>query len=1004
MCIVTIGPKHGLVSAAIVPNRRLAMNKKPSRLIKILAASATLLALVVALAFFPPVQTAIARRVLAGLPGTTAKVERVAIGLGRIDVRGLVIRQAGVSIDLPSAEMKVALLDAVRERVRIESLVARGWTVELASTAGTPPDGKASGEGPSRPFEGIFQMLRLPVDLRIDRIDLAGEVVFPQAGGGGPGRAEVVIQGGRIGAGGDGRVTLAADARLPGAGCPVSEVSIRSTVAVAMDTPRTFRSLSFSADAAATGQQFPDGARLSARVSASHGENGEDYALNLSLPDANGGRHLVDFSAANRDGSADLTGRWTLDIRDADIAPFTLGLALPAFAAGGEGTFASDRAFSRTKAAGKLAVSLDKLDVLMPALAAVGALDLTADFDISHRDTAVRVNRFSATLAGGAPVAALEALQVIELDHNTGALKVADPASGLARVDLRGLPLAWAQPLLGGVTLAGGPLRGEFVVSAQNGGFVLRSTAPVTLSRLSVARDGHALVSELGVSAAFTAGYSPAGWQAELPEVVVTGGAAALATVSLKAAQPLDGTGRPVAVAGRLHADLPALFAQPAAAGLVTLLRGTADVDFTATAAGKSVKIDAKCALSGLAAGDGRTLPAISGDLRADLVDGGKVDVQLPLVIEHNSRRSDIELAASLHPDDGRQALNAQLIGNELYVEDLMLLAALAPSKGGAAAPATAPQTTAPASAAAPWDAVTGRLNFALKKVVYSADFEVRDITGSIKLTPGLLSLETLRTTLPSGGEAKVSGALKYDGSTVKPYVASADVEVTSFDPATVVSTGNADKKPVVEGKFDIKGAISGQSATLAGIADTATADMQLTSRGGKFHGFNTSALTGYLGAAQKAVSTTTRIINTLGSLTGLGKGNVELERARAVADTVGRLVEINFDQLNINAAWRPGQDIAVTDLSLISPDLRLTGAGLVGNAKDVRLVRQSINLDLNMAVRGDLAADLRVLNRLKTEADALGYTPLVEAFNVDGTLLQMGWASFVKMLGPRLE
>jgi hypothetical protein len=1066
------------------------MKKKPSRLLKILAALALLVALVVALAFLPWVQTRVARRVLAGLPDTSASVERVSIGLGHVNVRGLTLKRPGVSVTLPSAEIKMSLPGALRERVRVESLVARGWTVVLAATdGGSPPAGPKGSPEASRPFEGIFQLLRFPVDISVDRIDIAGEVIFPHASASSststataahtnaaaagtantsttvagtaaahantahantahastahaaePGRAEIVIQGGQIGAGRDGRVTLSADARLPGADAPVSEVSIRSVIAVAMDTPRTLRALALSADAAATGRQFPNGARLSARASAAHEANGEDYALNLSLPDANGGRQLVDFAAANLDGSADLTGRWTLDIRDTDVAPFTLGLALPVFSIGGEGTFSSDRAFSRARAAGRLAVSLDKLAVLEPTLAALGALGLAADFDLSHRGDAVRVHRFAATLSGDTPIATVEALQMIELDHNTGALKVAEPTLGLARVALQGLPLAWAQPFLAdGLTVAGGPVRGEFAASAQNGCFVLRSTAPLVLPRLSITRDGHGLVRALDATTMLAAEYSPAGWQAELSDLALASDAAALATLSIKAAQPSGGADLPITATGTLHAHLPALLAQPAAAGLPALARGIADVEFTATATGKSVKIDAGCALADLAASGTQPLPDIAGNLRVDLAEDGKIDAQLPLVIEHDTRKSDIELTASIQPAaDARRTLNAQLIGNECHIEDILLLAALAPteptqpppapaqpnpsapaasSATSAAAPPPAPLATqhpapaAPSAATtatqppAPWDAISGRLNLAFKKIVYHADnLEIRDLTGSLQLAPSQLTIETLRATLPDGSEAKATGTLKYDATAAKPYATRAEIEVRGFDPSTILTPDEAGRKPVVEGKFDIKGALTATTATLGEIADTATADLQLTSRGGTFHGFNTSTFTGHVGMAQKTVSTTAKIINTLGSLTGLGKGNADLERARAIADTVGRLVEIDFDQLNLNLAWRPGRALAVNDFSLISPDLRLTGAGSLGAEKGVRLARQMLDLTLNMAVRGDLAADLRAVHRLKNEADPLGYTPLLEAFKVDGTLLQIGWTSLTKMLAPNPE
>jgi len=94
-------------------------------------------------------------------------------------------------------------------------------------------------------------------------------------------------------------------------------------------------------------------------------------------------------------------------------------------------------------------------------------------------------------------------------------------------------------------------------------------------------------------------------------------------------------------------------------------------------------------------------------------------------------------------------------------------------------------------------------------------------------------------------GEAKISGVVRFaatGAAAAQPYDAEARVSVTDFNPAPVLIVVNPGRRPVVDGKFDIVGTLTGKSATLAALADSAEADVTITSRGGTFNGFAVAA------------------------------------------------------------------------------------------------------------------------------------------------------------------
>lgn len=449
------------------------------------AALALLLVLVIALAFTPALQTWAARKVLQQQPGMRADVERVAVGLNSVRVRELRLLQPGLGVVLPSVEIDLPVFAAARERVAIKRLVAKGWTVDLtvpaepnANHAGPQPQPRSTAESsliaaanaqtaagavPSAVFTGLFESLKLPVDLEVESAELEGDVIFPTAPGQPAGKAHVVITGGQLGVGREGRFTVETSAEVADPTAPVRTLTARTVLGGHMDTPRTFSRVSVSSAAKAAGPQLPNGADLNVLATASRAANGEDYTVVLRTP----AKTLADIKATFPRAAMRLDGTWKFDVGDRDVAPFALGRRLPTFALHGDGTFAFEQSSAEVHMAGRLDASLERLSVLYPPLRVIGALHLAADFDIVQRGDVTRITRLQAQVTGKEPVASLQALQGFEFNTATGELSVANPDADLLRVKLDGVPTAWAQPFLPNYKLEGDPLRGEFTAGAR---------------------------------------------------------------------------------------------------------------------------------------------------------------------------------------------------------------------------------------------------------------------------------------------------------------------------------------------------------------------------------------------------------------------------------------------------------------------------------------------------------------------------------------------------------
>ena len=984
---------------------------KPARILLIFIGVLTVFALVtVGLAFNSGVQTWTAKKILTRQPSVNATLESVAIGLGRAEVKALRVEMNGAVLTVPSLTVELPIIAAAFAReVSVGKLTARGWTIDLSKTAAPPPastspinvsptpDGAATPVAATphsvvaanqasvaRAFAGVLGQLRLPVDLALDGVDLEGEVILPPAPRGGPAvRARVTLVGGGLGVGKEGRFQLDLNATFTGGNLAVNNVTLHSTLVAAMDSARTFSRFSAEPKAMAVGPQFPAGMTLSAVISATRTPGGESYTLTV----ANSAQQLVsataDLAAANRT----LGGSWKVDLRSADLAPFALGHALPMFAATGEGTFSSDTGFAEIRAHGQLDVKADQLGVLKSELAALGAIRVLAEFDLAQRGDSTRIDRLKAELSGARPVAALQSLQAFEFNAKTGELKVADPARELVAITLHGVPLAWAQPFLPGLTLTGSDLRGEFAATANNGGMAIRPRGPLSISGLTLAQAGQPILEAVDLALNVSADYAPAGWQAEVTSLTLQSAGTKLFALKAKAGQ-LAGKDQPIKTAGEWSSSLPALLAQPAAANVAGIVSGNASGGFVATlAAATSVEItheltdhvaDPKLSRE--------KLPAISVHVRADIRADGKIALNVPLLVTRDGRQSDFTLAGSLlQTKPAGLTIDARLTRSQVVVADVQLLAA--PFAGGDSANPVAAAQAAGRDAAPVWSGVSGQLALSLKKVVYAQKFEVADIGGTIRIDAGAVKLVGVRAGLGEGSEIKLNGGLTFTPTAPEPYGVALDLDVTNFDPAPVLRALNPGQPPTVEGKFTVASKVTGNARNLGEIGQRAAGEFSLTSKGGVFRALSAD-VSSKVATTTKTASTLATLGNLAGALTGRKDISDAASKVEAVASLSKMISAIEYDQLNVVLTRDAALNLTLKDFTLIAPELRLAGTGRIDAKAGLELAAQPFVMEFKLGARGTTGRLLKSLAALETEKpDELGYFRSNLPLRVTGSL-----------------
>ncbi|WP_221030082.1 hypothetical protein [Actomonas aquatica] len=987
-----------------------------------IALLAVVAVVLVALAFNSSLQTRVARSILADQPGLDASLEQVDIGWSTVRVDNLLLRQDGVVLRVPQVEAELPLWRLAFNDVRVGRLVAHDWELQIepgatpvARTETTYPPEPATatadwsaglrgfaqllatsdGAVTVSPLNQILEALSLPVDVALGGVDLSGRARWRDIGPGADGHAQVKVQGGGLAAGAQGNFTLlveAQGARASSAG--IQSLTIDARIAVTMEDARTVGAVGLAADLAGRREDRTEPDRFTLEAELSH--LGEAPRASVALRDER--VQLLNLELTQTAGAEGLAGTWAVGFDHESAGSLMLGQLLPEFALRGEGELSASSDLSTGAIAGELHYTMRDLDMVQPELSAIGEVRGQIGFDLNLRENNLRCTRFTATLEGAAPVLSFRLLQGVEVAHDTHEVRVMQPEEPVFALDLMGLPTAWAQPWLEPMVLDAQAIQGTLVGLVTGHGLRLVTSEDVTVRGLVVAEDGRTLLEGIDLNLSVGAEVTGDGWQVELDRLEVSDADGYLGLLSARGGQ-LRRENQVLKLAGHFESDLRVLQRVPLAAGSLALETGRVSGEL-GLGLEERVSLAAAISVTNLTLADGQALPEMQLDGRVDLLPDGGLEAHLPMRFTQDDRISDLTLNMSAKPSAEGWLAEGSLTGPRAYVSDLQglgLIVAAAPEAPGAeASPAGPDQTDSTRPIWAGWQ---GTFKTAVGELTLPNGMVLENVRGDIVLDALEVKLDSVSAQVGSGGSVTMQGGLDFDANRPATYAATGAISAESVDVGALLRVIDPTQLPTLEGRLNLTAQLNSAASDLQDLMDQASLEARVTSAGGVLRALQVDV---------EQYLQTGRTLAAVGGLFAALSGNETLgrraQRLQTLTTVAERLAAVSFDQLNLEVNRAPGGNMVLRDLAVISPGLRLLGNGSIRYSEDMSWWTAPLALTLQLAAREDVGDMLARLNLVESEADALGYRPLVQAINLDGSLAHVGTAELGRLLSRALD
>ncbi len=959
----------------------------------LLAAIAVTLA---AVALVPAVQTWAVQFALseANIKGS---VGSVTAGFGRVDITDLKLERSGAVLTVPSLTARLPVCAALwNRRFPINSLEAKGWTLDLSRAGG--PQGPRPAEAPApataasgspapasaargalRAFGVLLGAWTFPCDGSLDGAELEGDVLVSTDAARAPAKVHVILAGGGLGEDREGSFVLDAATTVADREYAANDISAHGRLVVATGPQRTLSRMTMDAELADTSGRIPKGQNLSVGIARGPSAGEIDCAFELGRAS----QHLVSVLAHIRGAAHELSGSWTLDVRDADLAVLFPDNPLPSFTAAGSGTFDADYTLDRIHLLGRLNAKASHLGVLYPALEQMGAVGLDARFDGIQKGLSLRVDRASLSVGGAEPIALLQSLQTFDVDEAEGRVSVADPAKDWMEVSLHEVPLAWLSEVAEPWAFNGGVASGSFVVRAGDKGLSAHSTLPVTATGVTLSRSGAVFGKNLGLTGSLQAHWSNPSWSLQLSQLKVASGGRALAALDLTATRS-DGADPQVQLSGTWSADLDSLTAAPAFPFLAGITAHSASGAFTAIL-GPVTKFDGTVALVGHD-------PAHKLDAtpHLDVYGDGSVEFKVPAKISLGPSVSDVSLDGTWTPDPAGAQLGVELSGSRVELGHLKLLAAsLGRLRGGQSAPAQAPEPLGSGARLPFWGADAGSVMVVIDRLISEED-EYKDVRGTLEFERAAIHIKRGRCSLAHHTLENIDGLLSFDASAEVPYSLTAAASAYDVDAAALFAAPKDGPGPTVEGHFSVVSTLVGKGRNFEDLVAQTRVEYRMKSPGGIFRALDTNVGDAIPEAKTPVADTLGSVGNAMVTIFGvkgdLGAKNRVSKTAEAIMQFTYNVAEIGYDQATLTAIEEPDRSIRIEGLSLTAPEERISGSGRISFAKGLPLRDQPLSLDLDIWVRGKTAELLSSTGLLSTRKDAQGYTLLVQPVHFAGT------------------
>lgn len=964
-----------------------------------------------ALCFLSPVQTAVARQVLGSQPGITAEIASVSVRPGSVEIRDLNLQQGPIRLKVPAVRAEVSLWGLMTSSAHVQRLEASDWEIDWdgdAPEVAARPDPVVAGAGwgaalaslgaegadPEATLDTISALLELPLPVTVGEVDLSGRASWRKAGPGVDGSATVKISGRGPEAGADQtlRVQVAAVGdQAMARGIAGLDISTEVRTRLADDARLTYAELRNN---------------LTARLK----DDGtvREYGLDLTLDQSSGNPQvelvwregqtplLSGALASDADGSG-LTGEWSIGVDSTRMSHLMLGRELPEFSLGGQGQILASRRLDDITVAGQIMADVQDLSVIQPELAAMDGLSSEVNFTVRQAGADTRITELVVTASGAALVAEARLLQGVELGTEAYELRVESPSDPVLQVELTGLPLSWIQPWMEPWVVDAQPVVGKFLGMVTPQGLRVVTNEPMRLDEFALAEAGNTLIDRSELEIELGAEVTTAGWQVELGRVSLSREGHESITLQARGGRLQDDEGI-IKLVGRLEADIAAASQWPGLSDRLDLESGRMTAEF---GVGLSDRISLATALSIddlMVPNLAQSLPTMEADARIDVLPDGVIELHMPSTITRGEQNSDVTLNLRAEPKGAGWEIESSVSGSEIHLDDLQSLMGILPADEEVAYyPATNMQDLLPvqvSSAQSAWHGLEGTVQANIGQVLLSDAPAISRLNGEVELGADAVRLAQFTADVGEGGSVSAAGSVTFDSEASNNYAGLAELNVANvaidpwlrwFDPASV---------PVMSGRVNLDAAWEASVDDLGEFAEAGDLTAQISSTGGEIRA---------LGVEVENYIQTGQTVATLGALLGAVTGNQDIQRQanmmQSASNAAQALSLVKFDQLSLNIDRGANGDIILSDLSLISPSLRLLGDGRITYRPNLAFWLQPLEITLNLSARDQLGDSLQQLGLLDGEADNLGYLPLVSSFTLDGSLARIGTAELQQLL-----
>ncbi len=998
-------------------------------LLILLGIAVVCLALLVGAVCTSVVQTWIARWELAKQPGLHASVGSVSVGFSGIQALDLRVERNGVVLTVPDLEAQLPMKTALRDhRLLVSRLVAKGWTLDLSqrlglaansspeTTAHPAPDatavaatarepksngssiGSATSVNPAA-FQGLLRGLSLPYDGSIDGIQVEGDILVATPKYGDASGIHVAAKGDGLAAGRTANFAIDAIATVANTSYPSVGAHGRLTVDVA--ATHAVNRADFKGTVSPLGTS--DVLDVVGSLAAIGHDGDESYALEVRRSD----QRYAKAVAAFHPGRPRLEGTWKIDFGEEELRAWVPDYLVHLTAIEGAGQFDTDPQFAEPHLTGKLLAIGTNQGLLAAPPAGPQSVNLRAEFDATHRDGKLRIDRLKVGVrdenasSDSDPDAApltLALLQPFMIDESTKAVNATNQDAEWLRVVLRKFPLTWVPPFSEQVRFGHGETTADLTVRGASGAYQLRSKGLLVANGVELLQSGRTLAQHLDLSVPVAVDRVPGqGWTLKASPLAIDRGGRRLITIDGTLPLRPDPYGR-MQASGTLKADLDAIAATPnGIAGLGWIKGKSASGSFSANL-GAGSDVTAKITVVGH-----DPKHSVTADLSASIDDYRAAKFQAPVTISTGATTAKLSIDGTWASEPAGQHLEIQVGGEKIGIDQLRLLGgALMP--GELNVPAPTARDTRPfwgdligrvrvdfrevAVGDREWDNVGATIAFDHRSILLNGVRGVYNPITTEKVDPRHANEKEVEPRSALTAEATIT----FDPAANAPYLLKGTGSMEDMNATRLLGTPPADQNPEIEGRFAVAATFSGSGKNLADLAVHQREELKLTSHAGIVRLLKTSVAESIPEEKSRpGADAVAGVGYAFGAILGVHPGpknNASVSPTmEAVLNATYDIAEIGYDQFSVTATRRGDGTIDLSDLAITSDHARITGRGEIAAGQGGPIATRPLSLDLRLGFRGITAERLAKAAVVAAAKDAQGYSPLPQPIHFGGTL-----------------